>query len=71
MSRRPTANETVCADFRRLLTTGFYLVDDLGEIRTDELALNASKPWRGELWKAFRQLEDRLCPVKAFEEGRA
>lgn len=74
MKRRPTPNEALCAEFRKLMTDGFYTIDADGEIDTPEertAALAATKPWRAEIWRAFRQLEDRLCPVKAFEEGRA
>lgn len=73
-NRRPTSNEIVCQAFRTLLVHGFYVVDEdgvvLDGIAHDALLL-ATKPWRGELWRKFRELEDRLCPVKAFEEGRA
>lgn len=68
--RRRTSNEVVCDDFRKLLTEGFYTIDENGEIDTPEeheAALAATKPWRSDLWKAFRALEDRLCPVRAFE----
>lgn len=74
MSRRATENETVCAAFRKLLTKGFYAHDEDGVILDAEetaAMLKVTKAWRGDLWKAFRDLEDRLCPVKAFEEGRA
>lgn len=69
--RRRTPNEIVCAGFRELLTQGFYTVDQEGEINEhDSAAIAATKEWRGDLWKAFRDLEDRLCPVAAFEAGR-
>lgn len=62
-SPRPT-NPELCAAFRALLTSGFYTVDPAGEIWTDDPDdLQATKPWRGDLWKAFRELEDRLCPT--------
>ncbi len=68
MSDKP--NRLICAEFRRLLTEGFYTVDDDGVIQEEtdhEAALAATKPWRGEIWKAFRELEDRLCPVQKFQ----
>lgn len=68
--RRPSANEVACAAFRKLMTEGFYTIDEDGEIDTPgerTASLAATKPWRGELWKAFRDLEDRLCPVAKFE----
>lgn len=71
--RRPTDNERLCEEFRKLMTEGFFTVDAHGEIDTPaerDAALATTKPWRNDLWKAFRALEDRLCPVKAFEEGR-
>lgn len=66
--RRLTANEVVCAQFRKLLTEGFYAVDEDGVIEESPAGdLARTKPWRGEVWKAFRELEDRLCPVAKFE----
>jgi hypothetical protein len=73
MGRRPTSNEIACAEFRKLLTEGFYAIDADGVILEDdeaEFALVSSKPWRGDLWKAFRALEQRLCPVAAMESAR-
>lgn len=55
------SNRELCGDFRALLTTGFHA--EAG-IDPDE-ALRITKPWRGEVWRAFRELEDRLCPVDA------
>lgn len=69
---RPS-NEALCAEFRALLTDGFYVVDLDGQVHDGsndlprEQALQQTKRWRGEVWKAFRALEDRLCPVRAFE----
>lgn len=71
--RRPTANEIACAEFRKLLTDGFYAIDHDGVILEDdeaEFALASSKPWRADLWKAFKALEQRLCPVAAMEATR-
>lgn len=58
-------NREIVAEFRKLLTEGFYAVSLHGEILEDEIhntMLAATKPWRGELWKAFREIENRLCP---------
>jgi len=61
-------NERLCSEFRKLLTAGFYVVSPDGEVlENDPDALTATKPWRSEVWKAFRELEDRLCPVAKFE----
>lgn len=68
--RRLSPNEAACDDFRKLLTEGFYTIDGDGEIDTPDerdAALASTKPWRGDVWKAFRALEDRLCPVRKFE----
>lgn len=72
VAARRTANEIVCDAFRELLTTGFYAIDADGVVLEGEehaFALLTTKPWRGELWKQFRALEDRLCPVRAFERA--
>lgn len=51
------SNQEVCESFRALLTNGF---------KCDEIdhhhGLQITKEWRNELWKAFREIEDRLCP---------
>lgn len=56
------SNRELCKAFRELLTTGFHV---LPEVQPDE-GLRITKPWRGELWKAFREIEDRLCPLDAL-----
>jgi len=62
---QPT-NSELCAAFRALLTTGFYAD---AAVPPDE-ALRITKPWRGDIWKAFREIEDRLCPVQAMEREK-
>jgi hypothetical protein len=59
---RPT-NEDVCQGFRELLTTGFYL--EQNNTISNDLALTLTRPWRGDLWRAFKEIEVRLCPTKA------
>lgn len=56
MPRAP--NPDICAAFRALLTTGFHVPE--GSDRDAILA--ATKPWRSDLWRAFRDIEIRLCP---------
>lgn len=71
MSR--ASNPQLCASFRSLLTTGFYASDADGVVLEGPAlaeALASTKAWRGEMWRAFRAMEDRLCPVQAFEQGR-
>ena len=51
-------NPELCADFRKLLTEGFHVPE--GADRDATLAV--TKPWRGDIWRAFRAIEDRLCP---------
>lgn len=29
----------------------------------DEKLLAATKPWRNDVWKAFREIEERMCPT--------
>jgi len=65
MSKRPT-NEELCKEYRELLSHGFYVETKDGEPILDgnwreELA-GFTKAWRNDLWKKFRELEDRLCP---------
>ncbi len=61
-----TSNRELCEAFRALLTTGFYADP---AVDPDE-ALRITKAWRGDLWKAFRELEDRLCPIQALEREK-
>lgn len=51
-------NQTICDEFRALLTDGFHVAE--GADRDATLAV--TKPWRAELWRAFREIEQRLCP---------
>lgn len=63
-------NWRLCQEYRKLLTEGFYTIDEDGVIlegKSRDADLAATKPWRSELWKRFRALEDRLCPVQARE----
>lgn len=70
---RPT-NQELVKQFRELLTKGVYFTDDEGEIHTAgdqyDAGMAATKPWRNELWKAFRELEDRLDPIGAMDRER-
>jgi hypothetical protein len=52
---RPT-NQELCGEFRKLLT-----VD--AQLRLSPEIMADTKLWRGDLWKAFRELENRLCPT--------
>ena len=67
-------NRQLCDEFRALLTGQASDAFQLAAEKLDRLGsgplsgediLYATKPWRGELWKAFREIEDRLCPVDA------
>lgn len=71
MSEKP--NRLLCIEFRRLMTEGFYTVDNDGVVLEGiehDSMLAHTKSWRGDLWKKFRELEDRLCPVQARERLR-
>lgn len=59
MSDRPS-NRDLCHAFRKLLTDGFQF--DAAIYPTDG-ALAATKVWRGRLWTAFNELEERLDPI--------
>lgn len=63
-------NPELVAAFRLLLTEGFYAVDVDGVIldgADNDAVLAETRPWRNELWRAFRELADRLDPVGKFE----
>lgn len=60
------SNRDLCAEFRALLTTGFYATEG---VEPDE-ALTITKPWRGDLWRAFHEIEARLCPLDALERKK-
>lgn len=76
MPRRPT-NQELCQRFRALLTGGatdaFARAADtidgemiLRDPEDGEQGLLAlTKPWRSDLWKAFAEIEERLCPTPA------
>lgn len=70
--KRPTNPELVAA-FRDLLTKQFYAINDDGEVlegEERERALRATKPWRNEVWKAFAEIEARLCPLEALAKQK-
>jgi len=69
MSDRPT-NPEICEAFRKLLTDGFYVSDVDGVPSTKSHTLTATKPWRGDLWKAFAEIEERLCPLEVETRRR-
>lgn len=72
MTKRPT-NQELAADFRKLLTDGFYCVNENGDRFFDSAMvqkLAETKPWRNELWQAFREIEDRLDPIGAMDRER-
>lgn len=70
---RPT-NRELCAAFRALLTHGFYIEDMEGEPHTQgeqhSRGLLATKAWRSDLWRAFRELERRLDPIGEMERDK-
>ncbi len=71
---RPS-NQELAKQFRELLTKGVYFTDDEGEIHTAgdqyDAGMAATKPWRNELWRAFRELEDRLDPLAELARTKA
>lgn len=56
MADRPS-NQKLAEHFRWLLTEG-------AAKQLDEETMKVTKDWRGELWKAFREIEERLDPLK-------
>jgi hypothetical protein len=71
---RPSLNEQAFARFRKRLTEGFRAIDpDTGDVLKDEghqRALDSTKPWRGELWKALNALEREVCPLTALKRSK-
>ena len=69
-----SANEQAFAVFRKRLAHGFYAIDpDTGDVLEDEgkqRALDSTKPWRNELWKALNQLERDVCPFVAMKQDK-
>lgn len=64
-------NQELCDEFRKLLTEGasasLMKVHDACEKNAPypPLLVNLlgiTKPWRGELWAKFAEIERRLCP---------
>lgn len=66
------SNRQLCAAYRDLMTKGFFVTPSMGtdDAISTEAALAATKAWRNEMWKAFRELEDRLCPVQKMEREK-
>lgn len=69
-------NQELCLEFRELLTNGFRITEDgiacsdmMGDAAMRDEALRVTKPWRNDLWKAFREIEDRLCPLEAMKRA--
>lgn len=70
MTRPLSVSEQQCDAFKKLMTEGFYVIDADGEVDEEatEAALAATRPWRNEMWKAFRQIEMNYCPIRRFEQ---
>lgn len=75
---RPT-NKQLCEEFRNLLTHGFDVnlvakegrPGNLVEVDvTREIGLQLTREWRNKVWRAFRELEDRLCPLEALDREK-
>ena len=54
------SNQLLIAEFRQLLTEG-------AKTCMDQTTLDATKPYRSQLWKAFAEIELRLDPLKELE----
>lgn len=61
------SNRELVEEFTQLLTAGVY---GPSNIPPDEF-LAATKPWRADLWVAFREIADRLCPLDALAREKA
>lgn len=69
-SERPT-NVQLVASFRALLTGGLKasLAKDT-KFHNDADVIALTKPWRAELWNAFNEIEERLCPLEVETRRR-
>lgn len=59
------SNQQLALEFFKLLTEGFHaepLEDDPEDPQFESKMLQRTKGWRRELWRAFYQVEERLCP---------
>lgn len=64
MSTQRKTNQELCNEFRHMLTHGFYTEPTLWrQMDQREFALSVTKAWRNDLWKAFKEIERRLCPA--------
>lgn len=76
------SNQELCKEFRALLTSGasdamerllqeHELTDKVGQFLETHDMMFLLKPWRDEVWRAFRELEERLCitPEIARRDG--
>jgi len=77
VSERPT-NPQICEAFRALLTGGATdafakslegQINGLYNVDTEDL-LHLTKAWRNDLWKAFAEIEERLCPLEVETRRR-
>lgn len=75
---RPT-NKELCEAFRKLLTHDFNVnrvkvLDRSGGYTdldvTREVGLKVTKDWRNQVWKAFREIEDRLLPLNVVDREK-
>jgi heme oxygenase len=58
------SNQELAEAFRELLTKGAK--EELGEA-----LLEPTKGWRAKLWRAFREIEDRLDPLAPLRRRKA
>lgn len=61
MSRK--SNDQLADDFRHLLT-------HRAKEMMSEQTLADTKEWRNELWKAFNEIHNRLCPLREIKKSK-
>jgi len=74
VTKHRPSNSQLCINYRDALTRGFYVVDPIdGKSHRDgdqhQAGLDATKEWRNTLWKQFKEIEERLCPLGVDKMG--
>lgn len=67
-------NPEIIAEFAGLITEGAKQMaahvenETTGRVDAEDV-LNATKPWRTEIWKKLKECEERMCPRPPDRSG--